>query len=186
MTTVVCLRHFETEQDPETPAAEWGLSEDGAAAEAAFLEQDWLDSLGAVYTSPEPKARGTAAAAAERADVPLRVDERLREVDRSESGFLEEDAYLDMVREYFRAPEVDTAWEHRLDAEARVHRFVADLETSADPTLVVSHGLLLTTMLAPILDRDRFPLWEEMGYGETYRVDADALDLQWAVSAPGR
>ena len=64
MATVTCLRHFETDIDPKTPPTEWDLSKDGAAAEAAFLEEDWLDSLDAVYTSPERKAERTATAVA--------------------------------------------------------------------------------------------------------------------------
>jgi len=180
MTTVVCLRHFETAVDPDVPPSEWTLSEEGEAAQAEFLERDLVDDVDAVYTSPEPKARGTAEAVADRADVLVRVDERLREVDRSGEGFIEDQSeYDEMVADYFRIPETPFDWEDRLDVQARIHRFVRDLDTDHDTVLLVSHGLFLTTMLADIFEADRFEFWQDLEFGETLEVDSETLERRW-------
>lgn len=183
MSTVICLRHFETEVDPETPPSEWTLSEAGRAAMEAFVAGDTAADVDVVYTSPEQKALGTAEAVADDRDADLRVEDRLREVDRSGEGFIEDEAaYEELVEQFFRAPEVAFDWEHRLDAEARIYRFVADLaaEHDGDDTvLLVSHGLLLSTMLAPVFDRDRYEFWRDLEFGAVKRTDVGALRRRW-------
>lgn len=142
-------------------------------------EREFLASLTAVYSSPEPKALGTAERAADLADVTARVDGRLREVDRSGEGFVGDHEYRRMVERYFRDPAVPFGWEDRRDVERRVRGFVAGMDADGE-LLVVSHGMLLTTMLAPLRERDSFEFWTDLAFGELLQVDAAELGEHWS------
>lgn len=175
MAAVHCLRHFETTVEPDRPVAEWELSPAGEAALASSL--DSLPPVERVVTSPEPKAHTSARRVAERLGVSLTVDDALAEVDRSEEGFVSDERYEELVREYFMEPRTSVGWEDRADVEARLSGFVSELDGSR--VLLVSHGLCLTTLLAPVVGRDRFSFWSALGFGEIVRVERGALSARW-------
>lgn len=179
MSSVLCLRHFETEVQPDVPPEEWGLSESGERAEAEFLESGTVGDAGLVYASHEQKAVDTAEAIAERTGADLRVDERIGEVDRSGEGFLDDERYRRYVERYFRAPETEFDWENRLEVESRLYRFVDEMEIDPAPVVLVSHGMLLTTLLAPALGEDRFEFWEALEFGELLDVEAATIEARW-------
>lgn len=146
----------------------------------AFLCRDIVRSSGLIYSSPEHKALSTAERAAEIADAPLHVTEALQEVDRSGEGFVDDPAtYAEMAKLYFSRSEISFDWENRRDVERRITRFVNDIETECDPILIVSHGMLLTTMLAPLFGQDRFEFWKKLAFGEMIQIDYSCLNSYW-------
>lgn len=180
MPELVFVRHFETAIDRDRPASEWTLSEEGREAMRTFLGRDAVRSSGLVYSSPEHKALITAERAGEIADTTVRVTDALREVDRSGEGFVDDPStYAEMVELYFSRPDVPFDWENRRDVETRIRRFVGNIEVEHDPVLIVSHGMLFTTMLAPLSGRDRFEFWKGLEFGEMVRIDFRRLDDYW-------
>ncbi len=124
MSTVYLVRHAMTVVDPETPSAEWRLSDDGRRA-AARLDLPELP----VLTSSEPKAVATA----ELAGWDATPDDRLREVTRPFTAT----GYDEQVRRYLDGDELD-GWEPRDRALERLHAALDGFEGIA-----VTHGLAI-------------------------------------------
>jgi broad specificity phosphatase PhoE len=143
------VRHAEVDLDLGRPAATWTLSDAGRAA--ADEVADLLAPVARVVSSPEPKARATAAPLARRSGIAVELDERLREVERT-ANLPDYDAHRDSVRRYLAGAVVE-GWEPRADAHARFAAAVAGL----DGAVVVTHA----TVLALFLDYD-FRQWEAM------------------------
>lgn len=180
MTIVFCLRHFETSVDPEKPASEWTLSEAGKKALEEFIEEDFLSSVGYIHSSPESKGHKAAELAAATAGIQWQMDENLREVERDKEGFIEEnEVYIEMAKQYFRSPVVPFNWENRSDVEDRIRHFVGSMNANGVPTLVVSHGMILSTMLAPIFQIDPFEFWRDLDFGEVVGVESEELKQHW-------
>jgi broad specificity phosphatase PhoE len=121
---MLLVRHAAVVVDPEAPSREWPLSDEGRRA-AAALELPCRPAL----TSPEPKARETAALAG----LDPRVDDRLREVERPWS-----DAYVALVERYLDGDDVP-GWEPRAAALARMRAALDGFDGVA-----VSHGLVIS------------------------------------------
>lgn len=176
MTTVHFLRHFSTEVDPDRPVDEWELTDDGEGAMRALLEEDWIEELDRVYSSPEQKALRTARAVADVADCPLVEVDALGEVDRSGEGFIEDhDEYVRMVHEYLRGPTVPFDWEDRRDVEDRVRGFLEGVSVVDDTVLVVGHGMQFATMLAGLSERSRVEFWDDLDFGAVITHELEEL-----------
>src|SRR5690242_10663679 len=121
---MLLVRHAAVVVDPATPSHEWPLSEEGRDAARALVLP-----AGRALTSPEPKARETAALA--RLDAT--IDARLREVARPWT-----DAYKTQVRRYLGGEDLE-GWEPRTDALARLHAALDGFDG-----VVVSHGLAIS------------------------------------------
>jgi broad specificity phosphatase PhoE len=118
------VRHAAVVVDPATPSHTWPLSDAGRdAARALSLP------AGAALTSPEPKAKETAALAR----LVAVVDERLREVARPWS-----DDYESQVRRYLGGEDL-AGWEPHRDALARLRAALDGFDGVA-----VSHGLAIS------------------------------------------
>ncbi|MDY6770758.1 MAG: histidine phosphatase family protein [Candidatus Nanohaloarchaea archaeon] len=171
MTTITFLRHFQTAVDPETPVAQWQLSDEGRTAMEAFLDDHDFSRFDRVATSPEPKAGRTAGRIAQQAGIPLREDQRLAEVDRSAEGFIDDhDRYLAQAEQYLRDQAFDVDWEPRDQVRERMGAFLND--QGQENILAVTHGLILTLTVAPRLGREPFPFWQDLGFGDTVGLDA--------------
>ncbi len=177
MTDVVFLRHFQTRVEPDVPAAEWELSADGEAAEQEWMDAADLDRFAAVVSSPEPKARHTAEAVAERTGLDVTVLDGLAEVDRSGEGFVNDhETYLAMAETWLDG-EADFDWEDRDAVRERTRDVLAELDGMDGPVLVVTHGLWLAALRAAVEDVDPYPVWMEMTFGETWTVDTADIDI---------
>ncbi|MFB6144754.1 MAG: histidine phosphatase family protein [Candidatus Nanohaloarchaea archaeon] len=166
--SITFLRHFSTEVDPETPQAEWGLSEEGRKQQQEFVENNDFEH-DVVYSSPEKKALETAQKISEKEDVPLIVSSDLKEVDRSEEGFIEEhEEYVEMVKEFLNGSP-GFAWEEFEEVRLRLKSFAETVEDEKD-VLAVTHGMILSTFLPELFGRDRFEFWQGLEFGETFEV----------------
>ena len=121
---MLLVRHAAVVVDPATPSHEWPLSQAGREA-ARALELP----PGPALTSPEPKARETAALAG----LDAAADERLREVARPWS-----DDYVSLVARYLGGEDLD-GWEPRGAALERLHAALDGFDGVA-----VSHGLAIS------------------------------------------
>lgn len=153
--TVYLVRHAEVAIDRAVLAHEWQLSASGRAQAASLGAAPCWARLVGIASSPEPKALGTAAPIAGRAGLPVEVDQDLREVARGSTWVVGAERYVAQVSRYLAAPAQPPAgWEPAPAAQARavgcLERLAAD---ARGPVCVVSHGLVLSLLVAALLGR---------------------------------
>ncbi|MEM6373769.1 MAG: histidine phosphatase family protein [Pseudomonadota bacterium] len=146
------LSHPQVRVDPGVPVPDWGLNKVGAARVFALVTQ-LTDSLLAqttsVFTSPERKARDTAAPIATALECACTVINDSYENDRSATGFLPGAAFEAMADAFFAEPDRSVrGWERAVDAQARIVAAIARINAEAPPgdVLVVGHGAVGTLL----------------------------------------
>lgn len=171
------VRHATVDVRPEQPGPRWHLSAQGRAeAEALAAEPYWQD-LRVLFTSPEPKAVGTAQRIAAPHGLPIRIAADLREVEgRAWAGSA--DAYREQVQRYLRGEAIDS-WEPKDRAQRRVRACIDGIlaDDSSSRVAVVSHGLILTLYLDDLLKLDgpaAYELWSAIRFPDVAVVDAAA------------
>lgn len=161
---------------------------DRGRAEAALLGAHLASAHGptpdAVWTSPMRRARETAAGITARLDVPLRVDDRLREFDHGAAGYTPPELITASPAErhaLWLALETGEWGAHRFDPDAfaeRVEAAFADV-VDAHPSgvvAVVCHSGVINSYLGGVLRRPR---------GMFFQPDYTSLS-RLAVSRDGR
>jgi broad specificity phosphatase PhoE len=160
------LRHFQTRVEPDVPVSEWQLSREGRENMQDFLREQDID-VEKVYTSTEPKAVETAEKLAKKADAELVKTDLLREVDRSDEGFVEDhDQYIELVEDYLRGG-TKADWESQEDVRKRFKKFVREV----DDGIAVTHGLILSLNIAAERDVNLVKFWKNLGFGEIVEQD---------------
>lgn len=171
------VRHAETRRTEALPRL-WPLSERGFQQAAALSAAPFWMHVEAVYCSPEGKAVETIAPAAARRGLPLRLDVRLREVERPAVWYEE---YEGAVQRFFSLPDPPEGWERRGDALDRVVSCLAEVEErhAGRPAAVCSHGLLLTLYLCGLKgsEADSFEVWRSIDFGAVAVVSRGRLML---------
>src|SRR5512133_38242 len=105
MRTLILIKHSMPRIEPNVPASQWRLSEQGR------LRCAWLaDALvpyapEAIFCSVEPKAQETAELIARQLSIPCCCFEGLHEQDRTHAPFLPSAEFERLVGEVFRQPE---------------------------------------------------------------------------------
>lgn len=159
MTTLYLARHGETvwhEENRYAGVSDVALSERGRRQAAALGRWAAGREIGAVWTSPLGRARGTAAPAANALGLPLKVDTDLSELD---FGTAEGRVLAEMPADEVAAFRADPAGSPFPGAEdpakaaargAGMLRHIADAEPGAR-VLVVTHSTLLRLTLCELL-----------------------------------
>lgn len=177
--TVYLVRHAEVTIDETVPAHEWQLSTAGRAQAAGLAAAPCWARLARVASSPEPKALDTAAPIAARAGLQVELDEGLREVRRGSTWVVGAERYIAQVAKYFATPaQPQAGWEPVPDAQARVLESVERLAPDGrGPICVVSHGLLLSLLVAALLGRAATTIeeWRSIPLPAVAVVDLDGV-----------
>ncbi|MBA2297458.1 MAG: histidine phosphatase family protein [Actinobacteria bacterium] len=179
MRRLVLVRHAPVRLDPETPPRLWELTDEGRAAAERLARLDVFRGVEALVTSPEPKARATAAPIAVTGGYELRVDHGLREAERGAAPVDDRDGFVAQVDAWYGGTPVP-GWEERDVAAARIVGAVARLRDELRGDLVlVSHGTVLSLYLAWLLGRERVDLaeWEAIPLPAFVVVDPVARRL---------
>ncbi len=165
---VLLVRHSEPLVSEETPGAEWPLTSRGsdeARALGAHLA-DWRPAV--IWTSPERRARETAALTFPA--VVAEVRSQLSEVHKP--WFASSDAHAKAAVDYLRG-DVVAGWERRADVIARI----AELRSGFrffDRIALVCHGLFITTWLDSEMGlTDPFVFWSELRMPDAWELDVD-------------
>jgi 2,3-bisphosphoglycerate-dependent phosphoglycerate mutase len=157
---VLLVRHSVPAIDPEIPAEDWRLSAEGRSRCDPLATQLATYEPQTILSSPEPKARETAAVLGERLGLAVRESDDLREQARRTVGWLEREQLEAGIRVLFeRRDEVVFGEESAADALARFSRAVAGLGPSA---VVVSHGTVISLYAAAQTGRDPFDIWRAL------------------------
>lgn len=166
MRQLILVRHSQSNANPDLPAHKWGLTQEGARR-AAILAQKlaayWPFALGA---SPEPKARHTADAIAERFGLEVSEIEGLREHHRYTVKWMDnDDAYRAAVARFFQTPdELVLGEETASEALARFEQGVKTL-LDANPKqscIAVTHGSVITLFMAKHTGVDPVEFWSDL------------------------
>lgn len=139
-----------------------------------------VGSIDAVVSSVEPKALATARTLAGVLMVPLSTGADLEEHHRPKAALLEEAAWRRTMRRFFANPEVLVfGSETALEAGARIRRGVkAALNARPGQRLaVVSHGTVLTLLLAEANELDPFELWSSLQMPEALLVSSEGMRI---------
>lgn len=137
------ITHTAVVIDPRVPVPRWSLSQMGVAQMRKALATGAYDQVSRVFASTEAKAIEAAGLLAARLGLPVAVDARFGENDRSSTGYLPHDDFQAMADAFFERPDASVkGWERARDAQ---HRVVAGIEaaltgqTTGD-LAVVAHG----------------------------------------------
>jgi broad specificity phosphatase PhoE len=174
VTRLILVRHAPPLVEDGTPADQWPLTEQGRH-DAGALGRRLADATttAIVLTSPERKARDTAAVAFP--SVVARVRPTLREVARA--WYAEPDVFAAAAAHYLNG-DVVAGWEPREDVLARLGPLLADL-TPAVRLVVVSHGLLMTTWLDHQIGlEDPYSFWSQLRMPDAWELDLEDKSLE--------
>ena len=174
VTQLVLVRHAEPLMVGEPPGAEWPLTEKGRSdATVLGTRLAGRSANTAVWTSPERRARETAALA-----FPLaasRVRDQLSEV--KKPWYASADEHANAVAKYFRG-EMVKGWEHREAVNTRIVQLKLGFGTS-ESIVLVSHGLFLTTWLDHEIGLDDpFSFWSNLRMPDVWNLDLEEKSFE--------
>lgn len=153
---VIAIRHAEPLIERDRPPAEWRLSMRGEEASCELGVCLAPTGLRRMVTSPEKKARATAAVLGEVLGVSVIFDDRLREVQRPWT----DDNFAELVARYLEGERFE-GWE---PVEQVVSRWLDSLfsRPSEDPIEVVTHGTAMTYLLLAGDTAKRARFWSDL------------------------
>ncbi len=176
MRRLVLVRHAQVRLVPELPPHHWELTAEGRADAERLSQLAVFTGIEAVVTSPEPKARATAAPIAQAAGVELRVEDDLREAERGSSPVDDRARFVARVDSWLDGTPVPS-WEERDAAASRIVACISRLlDESGGDLVLVSHGTVLSLYLAWLRGQERVDLaeWEAIPLPAFTLVDPDA------------
>jgi broad specificity phosphatase PhoE len=164
---LILVKHAMPQVDVDTPAHQWRLRPEGAAA-AGTLALRLLARYqpSKVVASVEPKATETGSIIAERLRLPFATAEGLHEHDRRAVGFLGREQFAARIHDLFARPD-DVVFGNE-SASAALTRFAAAVdhvvvEDTGGDVVVVSHGTVISLFVAKRADVDGEKLWATLG-----------------------
>lgn len=177
MGRLVYISHPDVDVDPSVPVPQWGLNDRGHQRARAMLTQPWVAGVSQIITSPETKARQTAAILGDHCRLMPTVIEATHEVDRTSTGYVHHERHEALATALFAEPERSAGgWERAIDARDRVSAALSSvLSVKTEGTVaVVGHGgvgtLLMTNLLGESIDRRL----DQPGQGHYWSYDLDA------------
>lgn len=145
MATLIFITHPHVHPDPEKPREEWQLSDQGKAEVERLLKMPFWQKIEKVYSSTEAKAFSVAEIIANHHEVPVKKIKGLEEIDRSATGFIDEEKYRLAIEDFYLHPaDSYKGWETAYDATERVKSCMDKIaKQDADGYIVViGHGLI--------------------------------------------
>src|SRR5262245_49709663 len=130
MANLILIKHATPMKDPDRPAHEWELSEDGRtqAVRLAKELQTANFAIDVVATSDEPKAEETAQIIAAEFDRPMQVVKELAEHDRSNVPVMPTREFISSVAQFFGEPNrLVLGRETARDAKTRIARAIEQI-----------------------------------------------------------
>lgn len=166
MNYLILVRHSISQTDPNKPAAQWGLSEEGRQRCQRLAEQLAPYRPDIIITSSEPKAQETGRLVGERLNVPVQTAENLHEHKRGNVGwFASKDDFEAQVARFFTEPGELVFGEETADQS--YHRFaqaVAEVVGcySEQNIVIVTHGTVLSLFVGRSAGLDSFSFWQRL------------------------
>lgn len=179
---ILFITHPEVTIDPAVPVPEWPLSPRGLERMRGFCSHEFVSRITRIYSSAEKKARDGAEVLAQHLGIDTSVDANLGENDRSSTGYLPRQLFIEVAREFFAHPkESIRGWERAVDAQRRVIAAVRDVadRCPGENVAIISHGGVGTLLMChlrgqPISLSHKPPVPEGGCY---FALDADRFEL---------
>jgi len=185
MRTVYLVRHATPAIQPDRPARAWTLSERGVTEAQALASRAETWGVEAVYSSSEPKARGTALIIGDALGLSVNVVAAFDELMMPE-WIKNADEFNEAVRAVLTgsddggSPKLEPLLDPRRPerASAAAKRFAEGIEIVAGgamPAIVVSHGRILTAYLSYYAAIDEpFEYWRSIPMPGWAAIDLDS------------
>lgn len=174
------IRHAPVTVDFDMPARDWPLSPEAAPLVRELAGRLAGARLRRIVVSTEGKAAGTGRILGETLGLPVEVRDGLEEHHRLvEQQAPDRSVFEANVRRFFAQPDkVVFGAESAAQALARFRRAVAAvLRETADDEAIVSHGTVITLLVAAGGDRDPMAVWSSLRL-------PDLITLDWPVQRP--
>lgn len=180
MKKLFLITHPDVIIDPNQAIDEWVISEKGIdRAKALMTEMFWKD-ISVIYTSTEPKAKTVAEMAAQKFNIPIFEKENLVEIDRSSTGFMPYDEFMNTVVDFFKKPDESCrGWETARAAMKRVSSCVEDImkKPHGENIVLVGHGAAFALLLSYVKSVEpSFDLCQD-GVGFISEVDWEKREI---------
>jgi broad specificity phosphatase PhoE len=166
MRKLILIKHAKPQTEPDVPAHEWRLSEEGKRTCESIIPRLIPHAPDRFITSDEPKAMETGQILAERLEKPVESAPGLHEHDRSNVPMLATREFISLMALFFKEPRRLVLGRETADAAAqRFERAVATaLQDHPSGNLaIVTHGTVLALFAAQRGAGEPFLLWRRMG-----------------------
>lgn len=174
----------------DLPASRWVLSESGKRQCEDLHSRLAKYRPAIIYTSEEPKAVQTAEIIASRLNVPFSPRHGLQENDRTGLPFFHDEAELQTRMEAFfqRSSERVIGEESADEAHSRFVGAIHDAlaSTRARPTVAVTHGAVISLLVARANDLSTYSLWRDLHFTSFVVVSTPSFTLREVVHPTGR
>jgi broad specificity phosphatase PhoE len=172
VTKVLLVRHAEPLMRGEMPGTEWPLTETGRMDASELGARLATRPPTVIWTSPERRARETAALAFPS----MEADTRLQLSEVNKPWYASADEHANAVMRYLKGQAV-AGWEHREAVISRIIQLKADFG-SFDRLALVSHGLFITTLLDHEIGlNDPFSFWSSLRMPDAWEVNLDLMSV---------
>jgi broad specificity phosphatase PhoE len=169
---LLLVRHAEPLMRAEMPGAEWPLTETGRMDANGLGARLATKPPTVIWTSPERRARETAALAFPSMAAEMRI--QLSEVNKP--WYASSDEHANAVIRYLKGQAV-AGWEHHEAVVSRIIQLKADFG-SFDNLVLVSHGLFITTLLDHEIGlNDPFSFWSSLRMPDAWELNLDLMSV---------
>ena len=166
MSKLILVRHSSPEIVPNSPAAEWRLSDEGRRRCTRLAEELADHRPTVVVASNEPKATETGQIVARLLGLPFETADSLHEHDRSDLGWLgSSERFEAAVASLFNNPDSVMLGKETADqAHQRFSQAVGGVVEGRpeDSVTIVSHGTVIALFVARITGLEPLPLWQRL------------------------
>lgn len=166
MAYLILIKHSVPRIDPQLPAAQWHLSDEGIKRIPWLAIQVSPFHPQVVFTSTEPKAMKTGERLAEILELPFFSANGLHEHERSQISFLDQNTFEEQVKNLFANPDqIVFGDETAGQALARFSNALAGIQKlQTNKNLgVVCHGTVISLFVSHYNDLDTFQVWQSLG-----------------------
>lgn len=180
MAKLYFITHPEVVIDPETLVSQWQLSDLGKKRAEFFAQAPWIPSLSVVYSSAELKAYQTAEIVTRKLHLPIHIQSKLGEIDRSSTGYVEKIELTKIVKDFFKHPDKPVkGWERAKDAQKRITKTVTDIisQYSDDNIAVFSHGMVGALLNSYFKNASIHQRYEQSQLGSYFVVETAEMKI---------
>lgn len=175
---LILIRHAAPVIEPGRAAKAWTLPPDAVGPVERLGAQIDAERLVEIVSSTETKAVATAEMLAKRFSMAWRIAEGLHEHERGVLPWMAEDQWRAQLAEFFaRQDELIFGLE---TANRALQRFRAAVKSTLDTAragdvVIVSHGTVMSLLLAEITGEDAFEIWDSLKMPDLRSVSREAV-----------
>lgn len=170
---LIIIRHFKPKIDKNIPVTDWTLDEKTIKEMKETIKNINFNKITKIYTSPQKKAIITAEYISEKYNIPLVIEENIRETDRN-NDYIEGD-FKETIKKYFLEDNIPK-WEKQDDVKKRINVFLEKIKSEKGSIIIISHGRFLSIMLHKYFNKDVVDFWQNLNFGEIIEVDFKLLE----------